>query len=130
MSLDRNNAAPKPVSNDCDWQRDTISPLIPRVRYGKEKFYGHIRCVAISRRQIPAASFHARSVTVDLWRTRGVQTTYTAAKVIPGKSLGSKRFPAQRYECAWEEPALYIPRYDGLSRVIRLILPPLDVAGE
>lgn len=70
--------------------RDTVSPLFPAYyTYGAAEKNLTAAFVVISRRYSPAASFRARSVTVDLWRTRGVQTMYTAAKVIPGKSLGS-----------------------------------------
>lgn len=102
-------------------------PALFPARCGEEKFYGRIRCVAISRRHIPAASFRARSVTVDLLANeRCSDGVYTAAKVIPDESLGSKRFPA----AVWARvgrPALYGRDKPELSRVIHLILPPSDV---
>jgi len=76
-------------------------------RCGKEKFYSrHSSRYPVGIFQLPR--FAARSVTVDLWRTRGVQTTYTAAKVIPDKSLGSKRFPGGGMSARGKSPRFMV----------------------
>jgi len=104
-SLDRNNAAaPKPVFRGATGG-DTISPLIPAVRLRKI-LQSHSSWYPVGIIQLPR--FAARSVTVDLWRTRGVQTTCTAAKVIPDKSLGSKRFPARGMSARGKSPRFMV----------------------
>lgn len=102
-------------------------PFSPR-DVAEEKFYGRIRRVVISQLPRFARAFCNRRPLAN--KRCSLRRRVQLLRWFRTRALAlSKRFPAEVWARVGRVRALW-SRYGGLSRVIRLILPPSDVARE